>query len=315
MNKFVKPPSLSTNFSESGKQAKKRFANILNTKAKKTGVLALMLVLCISVVMTTLVACNNTNYIYKNKSLGFSFEIPKSWEGKYEIVEVDRGITVYQSDIVEKFGEGTGRFFSIELLEGTIEKNKAEDTPWPTHFLMQANGYTYVMSMPSDVQSPIWDGGDKELAAEYEKMFKDIDKIRESIEPITITNDSNGSDIEKLLSIIGSSPAMSSNPNDYIKEHKAEFDEIVEMDTDALSYMFSEFEKGACSDLRGHIMASACLKILEGENIAITYETGQQWYNQYKGYIREEISNSTYESVKKKHPKGCIVLDLNKTTE
>ncbi|MDP4133642.1 MAG: hypothetical protein Q8882_06490 [Bacillota bacterium] len=190
MNKFVKTPSLST-----GKQAKNRFDNILNAKAKKTGALTFVLVLCISVVMGTLVACNNTNYIYKNKSLGFSIEIPKSWEGKYKIVEVDRGITVYQSGTVEKFGEGTGRLFSIELLEGTIEKDKAEDTPWPAHFLMHANGHTYVMNMPSDVQSPTWDGGDKALAAEYEKMFEDIDKIRESIEPITIANDSGGSDI------------------------------------------------------------------------------------------------------------------------
>ena len=56
--KSIKPPSLSTSFSESGKRAKKRFDNILNIKAKKTGVLAFALVLVSISVVGIVVSCH-----------------------------------------------------------------------------------------------------------------------------------------------------------------------------------------------------------------------------------------------------------------
>ena len=59
MRGYIKPPTLSTSFSESGKSAKKRFENILNTKAKKTGVAAFVIVICIVLSVGTLVACNS----------------------------------------------------------------------------------------------------------------------------------------------------------------------------------------------------------------------------------------------------------------
>ncbi|ODA42560.1 DUF4825 domain-containing protein [Desulfosporosinus sp. BG] len=58
MNNFLKPPALSTGFSESGKSAKKRFANILDRNNKKRGVWALVLVLALAGVSGTMVACS-----------------------------------------------------------------------------------------------------------------------------------------------------------------------------------------------------------------------------------------------------------------
>ena len=45
MAKYIKPPYLSTHLSQSGRQAKKRFDNILNGSAKRTSVIALALVI------------------------------------------------------------------------------------------------------------------------------------------------------------------------------------------------------------------------------------------------------------------------------
>ena len=45
MSCYIKAPLLSTSFSENGKSAKRRFENILNTKAKKAGVFAFILLL------------------------------------------------------------------------------------------------------------------------------------------------------------------------------------------------------------------------------------------------------------------------------
>jgi hypothetical protein len=58
MREYIKPPTLSTSFSESGKTAKKRFENILNIKTKKTGVIAFVVVICIVLSAGALVACN-----------------------------------------------------------------------------------------------------------------------------------------------------------------------------------------------------------------------------------------------------------------
>ena len=41
--KKIKPPFLSTSFFEEGKNAKRRFANILNSKAKKVGVMLIII--------------------------------------------------------------------------------------------------------------------------------------------------------------------------------------------------------------------------------------------------------------------------------
>ncbi|KUO76501.1 MAG: hypothetical protein APF81_06585 [Desulfosporosinus sp. BRH_c37] len=59
MNNYLKPPALSTSFSESGKSAKKRFANIFDRNRKKRGVWALVLVLTLAGVTGTMVACSN----------------------------------------------------------------------------------------------------------------------------------------------------------------------------------------------------------------------------------------------------------------
>ncbi|TWH57210.1 beta-lactamase regulating signal transducer with metallopeptidase domain [Desulfitobacterium sp. LBE] len=52
------PPALSTGFSASGENARSRFANILDGQNKKRGIWALVLVLGLAAVSSTLVACN-----------------------------------------------------------------------------------------------------------------------------------------------------------------------------------------------------------------------------------------------------------------
>lgn len=59
MSEFIKPPTLSTSFSESGKNAKKRFDNILNTKAKKTGIWAFLSIVVIIGIIGAMVAYDN----------------------------------------------------------------------------------------------------------------------------------------------------------------------------------------------------------------------------------------------------------------
>jgi hypothetical protein len=183
MNKNLKPPALSTSFSENGKRAKKRFENILNIKAKKTGALAFVSMLIVVGVVGMLVGFNSQNNIpYFCKTFECYFELPKSWENKYEIEERNNNIVyVYHKAIRQEYGEGTGLLFYIEMLEGDKFTHEDITDPGNRSIALQGDGYTYVFGMPTDVQYPVWEGGNKALADDYLKMSEDNEKIKKSI--------------------------------------------------------------------------------------------------------------------------------------
>lgn len=58
MTNYVKPPRLSTCFFKDGKQAKKRFENILRPGAKKTGIIALLIVVVVAAGAGFLFTCD-----------------------------------------------------------------------------------------------------------------------------------------------------------------------------------------------------------------------------------------------------------------
>ena len=88
--------------------------------------------------------------------------------------------------------------------------------------------------------------------------------------------------VERNLDIITES-STESNPYHYINAHRSAYDEIVALDDAALQYMFSIFDMGGQSGLRGWIMAIACCDIIgEGTEFAnSTVDTGQKWYDAY----------------------------------
>lgn len=59
MSKFIKPPMLSTSFSQSGRSAKKRFENILNRKPKKAGLIAFSGILLAVVISSSFMSLGN----------------------------------------------------------------------------------------------------------------------------------------------------------------------------------------------------------------------------------------------------------------
>lgn len=59
MKQYIKPPMLSTSFSESSKGAKKRFENILNTKTKRAGAAVIAVIVLASAIIGASVALKN----------------------------------------------------------------------------------------------------------------------------------------------------------------------------------------------------------------------------------------------------------------
>ena len=88
--------------------------------------------------------------------------------------------------------------------------------------------------------------------------------------------------IGMLIETICSSPAQSSNPGDYIKEHSIEYRELTYYGRYTLKYCFAEFLKGEQTDLRGHIMRAALDDIAPEARLKLYAETGQEYFNAWK---------------------------------
>lgn len=92
------------------------------------------------------------------------------------------------------------------------------------------------------------------------------------------------------LSIITSSPGVSSNPTDYIKAHQKEYDEIIKMGKPAVNYLIDEFKKGNLNGSNEWIAAWICNEILGDKNpIKIWaqdskngWSTGRDWFEKYE---------------------------------
>lgn len=115
--------------------------------------------------------------------------------------------------------------------------------------------------------------------------------------------------VEDLLRTIMSSPTDGTQSYDYIQEHQAAFDQIVDLDIQALPYLFGEFNKGGQIDLRAKVMKSACVDILQGDNIKVDTETVQEWYDELKAHTIYLAENNSYEFVTYNAPKLALLLE------
>ena len=122
--------------------------------------------------------------------------------------------------------------------------------------------------------------------------------------------------IKELLNEIQSSPAHSSNPGDYIREHKSEYNELIGYGKYTLQYCFSEFLKGEQTDLRGHIMALVCQDISNawGEALIIDGEnpsTGQGWFDEFRDNAEALAKQYSHEDLEKYYPASFLLLQMS----
>lgn len=120
--------------------------------------------------------------------------------------------------------------------------------------------------------------------------------------------------IGKYLDTIMSSPQASSNPQDYINAHVDEYNAILKMNAEALSYLFSEFSKGGQTGLRGHIMENLCRTILAGEDIKYASTSPQDWFDTYKAHILKLVELNSLQWVKDNYPKGSLIVSTVSNT-
>jgi|LFRM01.1.fsa_nt_gb beta-lactamase regulating signal transducer with metallopeptidase domain len=119
--------------------------------------------------------------------------------------------------------------------------------------------------------------------------------------------------IEDKLAEIMSSPKNSSDPQEYINAHQAEYNAILALETQALPYLFTEFEKGGQTGLKGYIMQNLCWDILGEDNIQYASKDPQDWYDTFKKHVQRIAASSSVDSVKANNPKYGALLDVINT--
>ena len=112
----------------------------------------------------------------------YTIKIPKSWSGKYSVEMANNMVSFVQKAAYDKYGIGT-----LFRIEKTNAENADEilNMLGGSRLLYKDDVYAYIFEVPTDVQYPIWEGRDEndiEIAAEYEKMFKDVAQIAGSFQ-------------------------------------------------------------------------------------------------------------------------------------
>jgi len=88
---------------------------------------------------------------------------------------------------------------------------------------------------------------------------------------------------------------------------------ILALETQALPYLFSEFEKGGQTGLKGHIMQNLCWDILGDDNIQYSSKNPQDWYDTFKKHVQRIAASSSIDFVKANNPKYGVLLDVINT--
>lgn len=136
---------------------------------------------------------------------------------------------------------------------------------------------------------------------------------------------STGLDTEKvigaLIEMICSSPALSSNPGDYIEAHPIEYRELTYYGRYTLKYCFARFDEGGETGLDGQIMARVCediavnwgedgLRLLVCEMPADGVTTGQMWYNALKNNALSLLEQYREIELAERYPASYLLLSM-----
>lgn len=116
--------------------------------------------------------------------------------------------------------------------------------------------------------------------------------------------------IGSLIETICSSPALSSNPGDYIEEHSIEYRELTYYGRYTLKYCFTKFLKGGQTDLRGHIMRAAMDDIAPEVQLKLYAETGQEYFDAWKDAAKSVGKQHDMEWIEENQPAIYLLLQM-----
>ena len=127
--------------------------------------------------------------------------------------------------------------------------------------------------------------------------------------------------IGALVETICSSPALSSNPGNYIEAHPIEYRELTYYGRYTLKYCFARFEEGGKTGLEGQVMMRICediaigwgeegLRMLVCEPPTDGVLTGQMWYNAFKNNALSLMEQYSEIELAGRYPASYLLLSM-----
>ena len=85
--------------------------------------------------------------------------------------------------------------------------------------------------------------------------------------------------IQSLFDVIGSSPAASSSPGDYVAAHESEYRQLLYYGDYTLRFIIEQFLSGAGTDLQGQLMRIALDDLAPESALRLLTSTGQEYFD------------------------------------
>ncbi|MNI59366.1 hypothetical protein D3C73_1145250 [compost metagenome] len=117
---------------------------------------------------------SKSSLTYTNKNLGFSLEIPASWEDKYSIEEIDNCVAFLHTESNEN-SRAQGQLFAIIRYPGIMTNEQAQNGAGMRSLVFTTDTYSYVLAYPSGVEYT------DETEEDYLKMSADIAGILKTV--------------------------------------------------------------------------------------------------------------------------------------
>nr|WP_246542831.1 M56 family metallopeptidase [Fusibacter paucivorans] len=116
--------------------------------------------------------------------------------------------------------------------------------------------------------------------------------------------------IENLFDRLMSSPAGSSNPEDYIVAHRLDYRELTYYGDYTLQYIFSEFLKGGQIGLKGRLMRIVMDDLIANDGMPIAAESGQAYFNTWREHGQNKLSAIGEDEMRERYPKSYLMLTM-----
>lgn len=116
--------------------------------------------------------------------------------------------------------------------------------------------------------------------------------------------------IENLFDTLMSSPAGSSNPDDYIDAHRLDYRELTYYGDYTLRYIFSEFIKGDQTGLKGRLMWIVMDDLIAGEGMPMAAESGQEYFDAWREHGQKKLSSIGEDEMRENYPKSYLMLTM-----
>ena len=117
-------------------------------------------------------------------------------------------------------------------------------------------------------------------------------------------------EIGSLFEEIMSSPALSSNPGDYMNAHEDAVSKLVAAKDATLRYIFTEFMAGGQTGLKGHIMKLVLDRIAPEDKLDLSADTGQLYFDEWENTAFRLLNTHNYDWLKENHPAVFLLVEM-----